>query len=94
MNSISIDGALTGREAVRFTPAGLEVFEGTFHHRGTLVEAGKTRTLEYDFPAISFAETAKQLNKLPLGAELRIKGFIAPRSMKSSRLVIHITEFN
>ena len=93
MNSISIDGALTGREAVRFTPAGLEVFEGTFHHRGALVEAGRTRTLEYDFPAISFAETANALNKLPLGAELQIKGFIAPRSMKSSRLVIHITEF-
>ena len=94
VNSVELSGTLTGREAVRYTPAGLEVFEGTFHHRATLVEAGRTRTLEFDFPAVSYAETARMLNGLTLGAEVKIKGFLAPRSMKSQRLIVHITEFN
>ena len=94
VNSIALKGTLTGREAVRYTPAGLEVFEGTFHHRAALVEAGRTRTLEFDFPAVSYAGTAKALNGLALGAEIQIKGFLAPRSMKSQRLIVHITEFN
>lgn len=94
MNSIEISGTLIGKEAVRFTPAGLEVFEGVFHHRSELVEASRRRTLEYDFVALSYAETAKKLNALPLGQECRMKGFLAPRSLKSQRLVIHITEFN
>lgn len=94
MNSIVISGTLIGKEAVRFTPAGLEVFEGTFHHRSELVEASRRRLLEYDFAALSYGEAAKKLNALPLGQELRMKGFLAPRSLKSQRLVIHITEFN
>ena len=94
INSVELVGTLTGKEAVRYTPAGLEVFEGTFHHRAQLVEAGRTRTLEFDFPAVSYAETAKALNGLALGAQISLKGFLAPRSMNSLRLIVHITEFN
>lgn len=93
MNLIEISGTLTEREMVRYTPAGIQVFEGVFHHRSELTEAGRIRTLEYDFPAISFGELAEGLNALPLGKELSIKGFLAPRSMKSRRLIVHITEY-
>ena len=64
-----------------------------FHHRTELTEAGKIRTLEYDFPAVSFGETAKALNAMPLGKELTLKGFLAPKSMRSHRLIVHITEY-
>ena len=93
MNLIEISGTLTSKEEVRYTPAGIPVFEGVFHHRSELTEAGRIRTLEYDFPAISFGELAEGLNALPLGKELSIKGFLAPRSMKSRRLIVHITEY-
>lgn len=94
VNSIELDGTLTEREAVRFTPAGIEVFEAVFHHRSRLVEAGHTRTLECDFNAIAFGGVAKRLNALPLGEKICLKGFLAPRSVKSKRLTVHITEFN
>lgn len=94
MNSIEISGVLIEREAVRFTPAGIEVFEAELHHRSELVEAGRIRTLEYDFSAVSYGACAKRLNALAIGSEIRIKGFLAPRSMKSRRLTVHITEFN
>ncbi len=94
VNAIEISGTMIGREAVRYTPAGLEVFEGTFHHRAQLAEAGIARTLEFDFSAVSYAETARKLNGMALGEEIRIKGFLAPRSKKSRHLIVHITEFN
>ena len=81
-NSIEIGATLIEREEVRFTPAGIEVFD-----------AGKIRTLEYDFEALSYGDTASRLNALAVGAEIRIKGFLATKSMKSRRLTVHITEF-
>lgn len=93
MNHISISGVLTAKEEVRYTPAGLVVFEGTFHHRTEVLEAGRSRTLEYDFPAVSFGPVAQALQNVPLGTELRIQGFLAPRSQRAQRLIVHITEY-
>ncbi len=92
-NRLELSAVLTGREAVRFTPAGIEVFEGTFHHRSEVFEAGRPRRLEYDFQAVAFAEAAQRLNAEPLGRTLVVKGFLAPRSMRTRRLVVHITEY-
>ena len=92
-NSIEIDATLIEREPVRYTPAGIEVFDAVFHHRSRLVEAGKIRTVEYDFEALSYGEAAGKLNSLAVGAKIRIKGFLATKSMKSRRLTVHITEF-
>jgi single-strand binding protein/primosomal replication protein n len=93
VNLIQINGTLTSRDDVRYTPAGIQVFEGVFHHRTELTEAGRVRKLEYDFPAIAFGAVAEALNKMSLGTALNIKGFLAPRSMKSTRLIVHITEY-
>lgn len=94
MNLIEISGTLTSKEEVRYTPAGIPVFEGVFHHRSELIEANRIRKLEYDFPAIAFGALAESLNKAQMGQDVNIRGFLAPRSMKSSKLIVHITELN
>lgn len=94
VNSTEISGTLIEREAVRFTPAGIEVFSGVLHHRSELVEAERVRRLEFDFQAVSFGALARRLNAIEIGTEIRIRGFLAPRSMKTRRLTVHITEFN
>ena len=91
MNLIEISGTLTSKEEVRYTPAGIPVFEGVFHHRSELTEANRIRKLEYDFPAIAFGALAESLNKAQMGQDVNIRGFLAPRSMKSSKLIVHIT---
>ena len=70
------------------------MFEGTFHHRVELTEAGHPRTVEFDFPAVSYGDLARELNALPLGGDYVLKGFFAPRSSRSHRLIVHITEYN
>ena len=54
----------------------------------------RIRKLEYDFPAIAFGALAESLNKAQMGQDVNIRGFLAPRSMKSSKLIVHITELN
>lgn len=93
LNQITICGTLTAKEEVRYTPAGLIVFEGTFHHRAEVAEAGRSRTLEFDFPTVSFGPVAEMLHKVPLGTPLTLKGFLAPRSKRTQRLIVHITEY-
>jgi primosomal replication protein N len=51
------------------------------------------RKIEFDFTVMSFADTAARLDKVELGKTLDMKGFIAQRSLRSSKLTVHITEF-
>ena len=93
MNRLEIRATLVAREEVRYTPAGIEVWEGELQFRGEVFGADGQRKLEYDFPAVSFGKCASELNRLPLGSEITVKGFLAPRSLKTRRLIVHITEY-
>ncbi len=93
LNLITLEGTLSEREEVRYTPAGLEVFEGLIHYEGQQVQAGVARQLDCDMPIVAFGEMAHQLNAKALGVPLKIQGFLAPRSRRSRRLVIHVTEY-
>ena len=88
-NGVVMDATLTEKKDLCYTPAGVAVFEARFHQ----FEAGAMRKVEFDFTAMAFAETAVRLNKLSAGQALSIKGFLSQRSIRSTKLTIHITEF-
>ena len=79
--------------ALRYTPAGVPVAELSLRHDGAVSEAGVERQLGFEFPAIAVGPVAIALDREPLGKALEIAGFIAPKSRRSSRLVVHITEY-
>ncbi|MDO4937616.1 MAG: primosomal replication protein N [Sutterellaceae bacterium] len=93
VNQVQIRATLIEKKELRYTPAGIAVFEAVFHHCGTQFEAGAERKVEFDFPALSFADVAIRLNALTVGQQIEMKGFFATRSLRSSRLTVHITEF-
>jgi primosomal replication protein N len=51
------------------------------------------RHLEFDFTAVSCADTAIRLAREPLSGKLQMKGFLSPRTMRSVKLTIHVTEY-
>jgi primosomal replication protein N len=51
------------------------------------------RKLEFDFSAIAFSDVAVRLEKVAVASKVELSGFLAPRSMKTTKLVVHITEF-
>lgn len=93
MNRLAIRAVLVERAALRYTPAGVAVAEIGFHHEGVVTEAGSERTVNFEFDAIALGPVASALNVEPLGQVLMLNGFIAPRSRRSQRLIVHITEY-
>ncbi|MCF0253731.1 MAG: primosomal replication protein N [Duodenibacillus sp.] len=86
-------GVLLEKSALRYTPAGVPVFEAKMHHASALWEAGAQRKVEFDFEVIAFADAALRLDGVREGSPVAMQGFIAPRSIRSARLTVHVTEF-
>lgn len=93
MNHIALTADLVQRETLRYTPAGVAVTEAVFHHEGTVIEAGAERHVNVEIDTIAIGSLAQRLQALHLGASVKISGFVAPRSRRSRKLRVHITEF-
>ena len=93
MNEFRLDGVLVERAATRHTPAGVPVVEAQIRHRSDVIEAGAPRTLEFVVKAIALGSIAGKLEREALGEPLDVAGFLAPRSRRSSKLVLHLTEY-
>lgn len=94
MNTIHLNGELTQKSQMRYTPAGLPVLEVVFHHMSVVNEAGSERKLEFDFSAKACGDIALFLEKEPLGSVFEMSGFIAPKSIRSRQLIVHITQYS
>ena len=89
-----MQASLLERTDVRYTPAGIPVVEAQFEHRSETMEAGMQRRLAFDFAAIAIGQTAEALAGVELGSELGLSGFLAPRSRRSTRLLVHVLDFS
>ncbi len=94
MNTIHLNGELTQKAQMRYTPAGAPVLEVVFHHMSVVNEAGSQRRLEFDFSAKVCGDVALTLDKEPLGSVLNVTGFIAPKNIRSRQLIVHITQYS
>jgi primosomal replication protein N len=93
VNQVRLQAAPVAKCALRYTPAGIPVVELSLRHDGAVTEAGMERQLGFEFPAIAMGPVAVALDREPLGKALDIAGFIASKSRRSSRLIVHITEY-
>lgn len=92
-NSVVLDAVLTDKKELAYTPAGVAVFEARFLYAGEQFEAGATRRVEFDFTAMAFADAAARLSRVPLGERMLLKGFLSQRSLRNTKLTVHIMEF-
>lgn len=93
MNQLRIRGKAVAKSALRYTPAGVAVLEASFEHQGTVTEAKAPRLLAFEFSAVALGAVAQALDREPLGRSMLLEGFIAPRTRRSTRLVMHVTEY-
>ncbi len=93
VNRVDMNATLVERSALRFTPAGIPVIELQLEHESEAVEAGVRRLLKFPFDAIAIGDTAKGLAAERLGDALELHGFLAPRSRRSVRLLVHVLEY-
>lgn len=93
MNRVGLTAALVEREAIRYTPAGIPIVGLKLSHQSVQREAGADRTVEMEISAIAADRVALRIDRIALGTELKLEGFLAPRRRNVKALVLHVTEF-
>ncbi len=78
--------------ALRYTPAGLPAVEFRISHESSITEAGTERVVRAEMPAIAFDTVARQVASAGLGSALTANGFLAAKSQRSAKVVLHVTK--
>lgn len=91
-NRLELSGEVALLEALRFTPAGIPILTLTVRHVSIKSEAGMKRQVECDVPVMAMADLAKKAAGLKIGDQIKVAGFLAKKSLKNDRLVLHLDE--
>ena len=94
LNAVHLSGRLLTRDALRYTPAGIPVLTFTLAHESQQIEARVPRQVVLEIDAIAIGEVALELSKIDLGGAVRLQGFLANRSKRSRRAVLHVNKFD
>jgi primosomal replication protein N len=92
-NRLILDVTLAERGDLRYTPAGIPALECVLKHASLQPEAGGQRSVDCELAAVAFGDPAIALAKVPVGAKLRCKGFLARRYRTGITLALHVNEF-
>ena len=92
-NQVRLAGTVVAREALRHTPAGVPVLTFTVKHESTQVEGGVPRQVGLEIDAMAMGDLAQRMSALQAGQTVRLAGFLASRSRLSTRVVLHVNQF-
>ena len=79
------------RGALRYTPAGIPAVEFKIGHESEQDEASGKRKIQAEIGAIAFEAQARLLVDVKLNTGLKLHGFLAAKSKRSRKLVLHVT---
>jgi primosomal replication protein N len=92
LNNLTLSGVVVSLEPIRYTPAGIPLLNFVLQHASEQIEAGLKRKVECEVNAVVLGDLADIFKKqnIQLGSSVKVKGFLAKRSAKSTQLVLHI----
>ncbi|BBI99528.1 primosomal replication protein N [Ferrigenium kumadai] len=91
-NQVVISGELIALEGLRYTPAGVARVALTLRHSSQQSEADGVRQVQCEVDALAFAGVAEKVTRFAIGQSVKVRGFLAQRSMRSRQLVLHIND--
>jgi primosomal replication protein N len=92
-NEVQLSGEVVGCEALRHTPAGIPILTFTVKHESMQVEGGMSRQVGFEVEAMAVGDVAQRMDTLQAGRKVCLRGFLATRSRLSTRLVLHVNQF-
>jgi primosomal replication protein N len=93
-NRIVLQGSLVELDALRHTPAGIAILKFRLAHESIQTEMGTERKVSCELAGVAFDVEARLLASAPLGAQMRIAGFLDRRSRNSKQVVLHATKID
>ena len=92
LNQLVISGELIALEGLRYTPAGVARVALTLSHVSQQPEANGMRQVQCEVNALAFAGVAEKVAGFAPGQHVKVRGFLASRSLRSRQLVLHIND--
>lgn len=92
-NRLQLIASIVEREILRYTPAGIPMVSGRLLHSSQQMEAGISRTTEFEVAAIAAGEISGKFSQAGLEQHFAFTGFLARKSRNSKTLVFHIDDF-
>jgi primosomal replication protein N len=92
-NRVVLSGQIVARDSLRYTPAGIPVLDLTLEHESVQSEGQVPRTVKATVDAVAIGELARRMDALLPGRNVTVAGFLANRSRRSTRVILHINEF-
>jgi primosomal replication protein N len=92
-NRTELTGTVTAIDAVRYTPAGIPIVELKITHQSSQLEAGRNRQVAVEMMALAAGDLARRVAQSPLGAQVRLSGFLAHKGKSRVQVVLHINDF-
>lgn len=89
-NKLELTGVAVKIEVLRYTPAGLPLLSFVVQHGSEQIEAGMQRKVECEMNAVVMGDLAVKSQSIKEGTQIKVSGFLAKRSLKSTQLVMHI----
>lgn len=90
LNQVALTGLARVTEALRYTPAGVPVLELTLEHGSRQSAGGFERDVRCVAPALLVGPSASELANWLDGQVITAHGFLAARSLRNPKLVLHI----
>ncbi|MDZ4200748.1 MAG: primosomal replication protein N [Gallionella sp.] len=91
-NQVVISGKLIALDSLRYTPAGVARVELVLLHVSQQPEAEGVRQVQCEVQALAFAGVAEKVTGFAVGQSVKVRGFLAQRSMRGRQLVLHIND--
>jgi primosomal replication protein N len=92
-NAVRLVARVAARETLRYSPGGIPILSMTLQHQSRLIEAGAPRVVDLSIDAVAIGKVALELDRVEQGRTLTVRGFLANRSRRSSRAVLHVNAF-
>lgn len=90
-NRLIVSGRLVELDALRYTPGGVPILKFRLMHESTQTEAGGPRKVGCELSGVAFETEARLLASAPLGAAMRITGFLDRKGRSGRQIVLHAT---
>ena len=89
-NRLLITGAVFEMSAMRRTPAGVPVLGFTLTHQSRQIENGLPRDVAVELEAMAMGQLALMAKAAEMGSVVRLEGFLAQKSLRNTRPVLHV----
>ena len=91
-NRLILTAILRTKEPLRYSPAGIPILNCRLVHQSEQIEAGLTRSVTCEIPAVAVGEVAGKLHAQQPETEWQFTGFLATKR-RYETAELHIVEF-